>query len=93
MSRRYDALSMASMHGPWQRLMWYRRQGRASARLPSLMSIVQVRNGNSRRTRFIASSTELADAYGPKYRLPSCGSLRTRSMRGKSSPSVILMYG
>ncbi len=23
------------MHGPWQRLMWYRRQGRWSARLPS----------------------------------------------------------
>ena len=30
------------------------------------MSIVQVRNGNSRRMRFIASSTLLADAYGPK---------------------------
>ncbi len=57
------------------------------------MSIVQVRNGNSRRTRFIASSTELADAYGPKYRLPSFGSLRVRSTRGKSSASVILMYG
>ena len=56
---------MASMHGPWQRLMWYSRQGRGSARSPR-MSIVQVRNGNSRRTRFIASSTELADAYGPK---------------------------
>ena len=93
MSRRYAVLSIASMHGPWQRLMWYRRHGRASARLPSLMSIVQVRNGNSRRTRFIASSTELAEAYGPKYRLPSWGSFRTRSIRGKSSPSVILMYG
>ena len=63
------------MHGPWQRLMWYSRQGRWSARVPSLMSIVQVRNGNSRRTRFIASSTLEADAYGPKYRLPSFGQL------------------
>ena len=54
------------MHGPWQRLMWYRRHGRWSARLPSLMSIVQVRNGNSRRMRFIDSSTLVADAYGPK---------------------------
>ena len=54
------------MHGPWQRLMWYSRHGRWSARSPSLMSIVQVRNGNSRRTRFIDSSTLDADAYGPK---------------------------
>ena len=54
------------MHGPWQRLMWYSRHGRWSARSPSLMSIVQVRNGNSRRTRFIDSSTDDADAYGPK---------------------------
>ena len=66
MSSRYAALSMASMQGPWQRLMWYRRQGRASARSPSVMSIVQVRNGKIRRMRFIASSTLLADAYGPK---------------------------
>ena len=81
------------MHGPWHFLMWYSRQGRWSARSPSLMSIVQVRNGKSRRTRFIDSSTLTADAYGPKYRLPSLGSLRVRSTRGKSSPSVILMYG
>ena len=81
------------MHGPWQRLMWYRRQGRGRARSPSLMSIVHVRNGKRRRTRFIASSTLLALAYGPKYRLPSLGSFRVRSTRGKSSPSVTLMYG
>ncbi len=54
------------MQGPWQRLMWYSRQGRWRARFPSRMSIVQVRNGKSRRIRFIASSTLLADAYGPK---------------------------
>ena len=30
------------MHGPWQRLMWYSRHGRWSARWPSRMSIVQV---------------------------------------------------
>ena len=34
--------------------------------LASLMSMVQVRNGNSRRIRFMASSTLLAEAYGPK---------------------------
>ena len=66
MSARYSAFEIASMHGPWQRLMWYSRHGRWSARTPSLMSIVHVRNGNSRRTRFIASSTLDADAYGPK---------------------------
>ena len=58
--------AMALMHGPWQRLMWYRRHGRWRARSPSLMSIVQVRNGKSRRTRFIDSSTLDAEAYGPK---------------------------
>jgi hypothetical protein len=46
--------------------MWYRRHGRWSARSPSVMSIVQVRNGKRRRTRFIDSSTLEADAYGPK---------------------------
>jgi hypothetical protein len=66
MSARYASLSIAWMHGPWQRLMWYRRHGRWRARTPSLMSIVQVRNGKSRRTRFIDSSTDVADAYGPK---------------------------
>jgi hypothetical protein len=30
------------------------------------MSIVQVRKGKIRRTRFIASSTLEAEAYGPK---------------------------
>ena len=54
------------MQGPWQRLMWYSRHGRGSARWPSLISIVQVRNGKSRRMRFIDSSTDVADAYGPK---------------------------
>ena len=81
------------MQGPWQRLMWYRRHGRASARSPSLMSIVHVRNGKSRRTRFIDSSTLVADAYGPKYREPSSTSFRVRSIRGKSSARVTLMYG
>ncbi len=37
------------MQGPWQRLMWYSRHGRWSARWPSRMSIVQVRNGKSPR--------------------------------------------
>ena len=58
------------MHGPWQRLMWYSRHGRWSARSPSRMSIVQVRNGNRRRTRFIDSSTLDADAYGPEVAAP-----------------------
>ena len=40
--------------------------GRWSARSPAVISIVQVRNGKRRRTRFIDSSTEDADAYGPK---------------------------
>ena len=44
-------------------------------------------------TKFVASSTLDAEAYGPKYRLPSFGSFRVRSIRGKSSASVILMYG
>jgi hypothetical protein len=52
---------------------------------------VQVRKGKSRRTRFIDSSTLVADAYGPKYRLPSWTSFRVRSTRGKSSASVTLM--
>ena len=38
---------------------------RAPAR-PRWMSMVQVRNGNRRRMRFMASSTLLAEAYGPK---------------------------
>jgi hypothetical protein len=58
-----------------------------------LISIVQVRNGKRRRTRIIDSSTDEADAYGPKYRLPSSTSFRVRSTRGKSSAIVILMYG
>ncbi len=66
MSARYASFEIAWMHGPWHFLMWYRRHGRWSARSPSLMSIVQVRNGKSRRTRFIDSSTLTADAYGPK---------------------------
>ena len=56
----------ASMHGPWQRLMWYSRHGRGRARTPSLMSMVQVRNGNSRRTRFIASSTRARRGVRPE---------------------------
>ena len=66
MSARYASLEIASMQGPWQRLMWYSRHGRWRARLPSRMSSVQVRNGKRRRIRFIASSTLLAEAYGPK---------------------------
>ena len=66
MSLAYASREMASMHGPWQRLMWYSRQGRARARWPSWMSMVQVRNGKRRRMRFIASSTLVAEAYGPK---------------------------
>ena len=53
---------MASMQGPWQRLMWYSRQGRSSARWPSRISMVQVRKGKMRRMRFIDSSTLLAEA-------------------------------
>ena len=43
--------------------------------------------------RFMASSTLLAEAYGPKYRLPSRGSFPGALMRGKSSPRVTLMNG
>ena len=66
MSWAYASREMASMQGPWQRLMWYSRHGRARARWPSWMSIVQVRKGNRRRMRFMASSTLVAEAYGPK---------------------------
>ena len=66
MSARYASRETAWMQGPWHRLMWYRRHGRWSVRFPSRMSSVQVRNGKSRRIRFIDSSTLLADAYGPK---------------------------
>ena len=66
MSARYASRATASMQGPWQRLMWYSRHGRGSARSPSLISIVQVRKRKSRRMRSIASSTLLAEAYGPK---------------------------
>ena len=58
---------MASMHGPWQRLMWYSRHGRGSARLPSLI----VDRARAEREQAADEVHRLvdaagADAYGPK---------------------------